>query len=124
MVSTIEAWKAKRLFNGSEEQLWRTEAKRFRLPYWDWARVQEYTGNFAIPQVCTLTKVTVVMPGNSSTTLDNPLAGFTNPKQVNGQNIPMGDPAMGIYRIQDNGNLPVCILFVSDIDNTSNIFIF
>lgn len=87
--------------SGAEEQTWRMAASQFRLPYWDWAQKQVYWKNFAIPQVCTLEDIDVILPGNQTKTIPNPLVGFTNPTQV-----PMGDPSMGPNAIKDDTDVP------------------
>lgn len=91
----------------SEVTNWKDAASQFRLPYWDWARKQEYAKNFAIPQVCTLDTVKVLLPGNKSREMSNPLAGFRNPKRnASGKSVPMGDPTMGKYAIKDDTAVP------------------
>lgn len=101
MRDIIDSWH----LPGEEEERWHMAASQFRLPYWDWAQKQEYRGDFALPQVCTLDSVNIVVPGGQKT-IFNPLVKFTNPKTVNGKSVPMGDPAMGENAIKDDTDVP------------------
>lgn len=112
MVSIIEEWKEKGVFNDkpSEEKLWRKAASQFRLPYWDWAKKQDYTRDFALPQIFTRDQVLIITPEGGKELFDNPLVRFTNPSGK-----PMGDPSMGANAIPDDKEdvldcqpLPVC----------------
>ncbi|OCL09390.1 Di-copper centre-containing protein [Glonium stellatum] len=102
MGDIITSWN----LSGAEEKTWRTAASQFRLPYWDWARKQDYWKNFAIPQVCTLDYIDVTLPGGQKKSIPNPLVGFTNPMQIDGKNVAMGDPAMGPNAIKDDTDVP------------------
>jgi hypothetical protein len=100
MQDIIEGW---HLTDSKEEATWRDAANQFRLPYWDWARRQEYAQNFAIPQVCTLDVIDIIMPGGKTTTIPNPLVEFRNPKvDSKGNHVTMGDPSMGPNAIKDD----------------------
>lgn len=111
MVGLITGWKKDgKLTDEKEEESWRAAADQFRLPYWDWARKQDYDGNFAIPQVCVLDTVEIILVGGEvNSSFPNPLIGFQNPTGV-----AMGDESMGANKIQDDidkkdpsNNLPV-----------------
>lgn len=102
MGDLIDSWH----LSGAEEETWRMAASQFRLPYWDWARKQDYSKNFAIPQVCTFDCVDVTLPGDQKQTIPNPLVGFTNPTQIGGRNVAMGDPVMGSNAIKDDTAVP------------------
>lgn len=92
------------LSDRKEEEIWRTAASKFRLPYWDWARKQAYTGTFSIPQACTLDSIDIIMPGGLTKSFSNPLVKFQNPKvNKEGKHVAMGDKSMGNYAI-DNHN--------------------
>ena len=94
MIQMIHDWKLSDL---EEEEIWRKAANQFRLPYWDWARKQEYTGNFGIPQVCTVDSINIIMPGGQSKPFPNPLIKFQNPS-----NVAMGDTSMKANAISDH----------------------
>ena len=95
MIQMIHDWK---LSDPEEEKIWRKAANHFRLPYWDWARKQEYTGNFGIPQVCTVEFVNIIIPGGLSKLFPNPLIKFSNPG-----NVAMGDKSkMKQYAIKEH----------------------
>jgi hypothetical protein len=100
MENLINDWQ---LADPAVEKIWRQAASQFRLPYWDWARPQEYTKNFAIPQICTVENIDIPMPSGGIASIPNPLVGFQNPKtDSEGHNVPMGDPLMKEYAIQDD----------------------
>ena len=99
MIDLIKGWRASgRLVDRREEELWMNGAYQFRLPYWDWARKQSYDGNFAIPEVCILEKLEIILVGGKTDpNFPNPLVGFTNPRGV-----AMGDSSMGVNAIKDD----------------------
>lgn len=100
MQQMIQKWKdTGRLTDPREQEAWRYAASRFRLPYWDWARKQEYAGTFAIPQVCTMDTLNIIMPGGKKEVFTNPLVKFENPTVKDGKHIAMGDERMRLNRI-------------------------
>lgn len=103
MNEIIDCWVKKGELNDpTEENIWRSAASQFRLPYWDWAKKQHYIKDFGVPQVCTFDTVEILMPGGKSQTIPNPLARFQNPKLVGKEPVAMGDSSMGIYAIEDH----------------------
>jgi hypothetical protein len=103
MLEIIQEWR----LDPEEEEPWRNAATQFRLPYWDWARKQEYSQNFAIPIVCTLETIDIIVPGGKTIQVANPLVGFQNP-MVNskGEHVVMGDPSMKENAIKNDPILP------------------
>ena len=100
MEKLINDWQ---LADPAVEKIWRQAASQFRLPYWDWARKQEYAKNFAIPQICTLEYIEIPMPSGGIVSVPNPLVSFQNPKtDSKGDHVPMGDPLMKENAIQDD----------------------
>ena len=98
MQGLIKGWiDTGKLPDPTEEAEWRKSASRFRLPYWDWARKQGYTGNFGVPQVCTMEKVKIVAPGGKYEERENPLVCFKNPSGK-----PMGHASMGDNKVRDH----------------------
>lgn len=84
-------------WTGSRGTDYQTALKTFRLPYWDYYRPRNYYARFSgrtlpdgqtasqydysMPQIFTLTKVMVQMPGEKTLTpMDNPLTSFNFPK--------------------------------------------
>ncbi|KAK4696632.1 hypothetical protein P7C71_g1311, partial [Lecanoromycetidae sp. Uapishka_2] len=108
MLELISKWP----INDREKETWRAAASQFRLPYWDWAQKQVYTGDYGLPQICTQDTWNIVKPGanGAKEPFDNPLTGFINPKKDSlGQSVPMGDKSMGPNAIgddQDNSTEP------------------
>ncbi|KAF4341939.1 tyrosinase precursor [Fusarium beomiforme] len=108
MIEIIDSWE----LSESETARWKKAADGWRLPYWDWARKQEYTQNFALPEVLTLTTVAIFppqglkVPINNPQAYPNPLYGFGNPeKNADGTPRPLGQmPAdKALWNIKDNG---------------------
>ena len=95
---------------------WRLAAFMFRLPYWDWAAKQTWVDNFALPQVFTMQSVKIFKEDQKWYEVSNPLWQFSNPLGP----IPMGDPKMGVWAIDDNGNLPVS--HVTSINSITHVF--
>ena len=95
MNQIIKDWITEGVLTDLEEQAtWRNAASQFRLPYWDWARIQSYAGSFGIPQVFTVDSIPVIKPGGLIEEFPNPLVKFRNP-----ENVAMGDISMGKNRI-------------------------
>ena len=112
MGDIIKTWN----LTDSDKKPWLDAAKQFRLPYWDWARKQSYTQNFALPQLLTWEVVSIIkQDGKIDSSYPNPLWGFQNPMG----DFPMGDKRMGNWAIGDNPlkpdpkvtPLPVCMSF-------------
>ena len=101
MLEIITSWG---LNDRHEEDIWRNAASLFRLPYWDWARKNTIS---SIPQICTLEKIEIVMPGGQDLLFSNPLICFRNPKlDKEGKNVAMGDPLMEENAIEDDTDVP------------------
>ncbi|KAF4990549.1 hypothetical protein FGRMN_8410 [Fusarium graminum] len=116
MNEIIDAWE----LSETEIARWKKAADGWRLPYWDWARKQKYTQNFALPQVLTLETVEIFPPQDlkvpikNPETYPNPLFGFENPeKKADGTPLPLGQMPgnKSLWNIKDNdehnkGNSP------------------
>ena len=115
MLELVSSWP----ISGQEKAIWLAAASKFRLPYWDWAQKQVYTGNYGIPQICTQDTWPIVKPGanGAKEPFANPLTGFTNPKKDRfGKSVPMGDESMGPNKIKidiDDSTSPCTVLPVS-----------
>ena len=99
MLDLIKAWN----LSEPDNFIWTKAAYDFRLPYWDWARKQDYVRDYGIPQVCTLEKVSIVLQGPDSTPkqFPNPLVKFVN-RNTDGKEVAMGDESMGANKVSDH----------------------
>ncbi|KAL6405092.1 tyrosinase precursor [Ilyonectria robusta] len=102
MKDVIKHWQDKHKLPDSEAQVWYAAAEKWRLPYWDWARKQTYTQDFAYPEVLTQGTVRIYPPAavkeyyppNGS--YANPLWGFDNPElDADGDPLPFGQMPEG-----------------------------
>ena len=115
MLELVASWP----ISDQEKATWLAAASTFRLPYWDWAQKQVYTGDYGIPQICTQDTWQIVKPGanGAKEPFANPLTGFTNPKKdSSGNSVPMGDESMGPNKIKidcDKSTDPWTVLPVS-----------
>ncbi|CAH0055494.1 unnamed protein product [Clonostachys solani] len=90
MKEVIKHWKTKHLIK--DEKTWLAAANLWRMPYWDWARHQSYTQDFAYPKVMTQASVRIFPPPEVADyypggVFPNPLWGFENPEKDS-----FGDP--------------------------------
>lgn len=90
MKEVIKHWKTKHLIK--DEKTWLAAANLWRMPYWDWARHQSYTQDFAYPKVMTQASVRIFPPPEVADyypggVFPNPLWGFENPEKES-----FGDP--------------------------------
>ncbi|KAH7013796.1 hypothetical protein EDB80DRAFT_749421 [Ilyonectria destructans] len=87
MKDVIQHWKTKHGLPDSEAQVWYAAAEKWRLPYWDWARKQTYTQDFAYPEVLTQGTATGVSRYgifvNNEKTAFRGLDGINNPWTAN-----------------------------------------
>jgi tyrosinase len=99
----------------SEAQEWFSLAEKWRMPYWDWARKQNYTEDFAYPQVLTQGTVRIYPPAvvkefyPPNGLYTNPLWGFENPElDENGDPRAFGNmpPGKTDWNIKDNPTTP------------------
>ena len=99
MLDLIKGWN----LNEADRLIWTKAAYDFRLPYWDWARKQDYVRDYGIPQLCTFERVSIIMPGPDSTPreIPNPLVKFVN-RNKDGKEVAMGDASMGTNRVTDH----------------------
>lgn len=88
------------------KQEWLQARAQFRLPYWDWARQQQYDSgykSFGIPEVFTKDQISIMDYDNKTKIVTNPLVKYVNPRLGdNKKPLPMGHLDMGKYRIWDN----------------------
>lgn len=92
-----------------EKDEWLQASTQFRLPYWDWARQQEYDDGYkgyGVPEVFTKDQISIISHDNTTKNVPNPLVKYVNPKLgADKQPLAMGDWDMGmLYRILDNNN--------------------
>ncbi|KAK7424587.1 hypothetical protein QQZ08_008597 [Neonectria magnoliae] len=116
MGEVIDDWK----LSAPETARWKNAANTWRMPYWDWARKQTYTQNFALPEVLTQLTVEIFPPESlkdkfqNAAAYPNPLYSFENPeKNADGSPRKLGDmPADKVlWNVPDNdpdnlGNTP------------------
>lgn len=93
----------------NETEEWILAAKRWRLPYWDWA-VDPH-----LPDIASGETIRVIKSWNGCNEpyledLDNPMYRFQMPGFK-----PMGDSAYGNYRIDNKEQGPVCVTRRSDM---------
>ncbi|KAH7125927.1 hypothetical protein EDB81DRAFT_698386 [Dactylonectria macrodidyma] len=62
MKDIIKHWTKEHGLSDPDAKLWYDAAKKWRMPYWDWARKQVYAANFALPQVLTQGSVRIYPP--------------------------------------------------------------
>lgn len=77
---------------------WIAAAKRWRLPYWDWARQP------SLPGLVSNEKISILDNDGTMKEVENPMYRFQMPGARR-----MGDPHYGDYRIDGNGAGPVSI---------------
>lgn len=77
---------------------WISAAKRWRLPYWDWARQP------SLPGLVSNVKISILDADGTMKEVANPMYRFQMPGARR-----MGDPHYGDYRIDGNGAGPVSI---------------
>lgn len=102
MKKVINDWKLEQ----AEATRWHESADQWRLPYWDWARKQSYTKNFAVPYLFSLEVVPVYLPFQKPLMdYSNPLWKFDNPeKGPDDMPLAMGDmpPGKEKWNIKDD----------------------
>ena len=98
MKEVIQHWVTQHGLPEEDAEIWRAAANKWRLPYWDWARRQSYTEDFAYPEILTRGYVRIYPPKQvqqfypPSGIYSNPLWGFENPElDENGDPRPFGD---------------------------------
>ncbi|KAF5660864.1 tyrosinase precursor [Fusarium heterosporum] len=93
MNEIIEEWK----LDTAQETEWKKAADTWRLPYWDWARKQQYNQEYALPEVLLFERVTTYPPDKPKGELDvpNPFWGFENPEKKDGKPRAFGDMPEG-----------------------------
>ena len=107
MKDIISAWE----LSATETARWRKAADTWRMPYWDWARKQQYTENFALPKILTARSVEIFPPESIKERFKNlqkypnPLFGYENPeKDKTGSTRAFGNMPTGkeMWNIRDN----------------------
>ncbi|KAF5001204.1 hypothetical protein FGRMN_1228 [Fusarium graminum] len=88
MADVIDHWvKEHKLDKDPEFPLWQQAKDTWRMPYWDWARRQSYSEDFAYPQVLVKGPVRIFPPKSvkkfypPSGLYANPFWSFENPEQ-------------------------------------------
>lgn len=111
MKEVIDHWVKTHDLPDEEALLWRSAADTWRMPYWDWARQQSYTEDFAYPQVLVQGPVRIFVPDAlkgfypPSGLYANPFWGFENPeKDDEGNPLPFGKmpPTKRDWNIEDD----------------------
>ncbi|KXH59653.1 hypothetical protein CSAL01_11828 [Colletotrichum salicis] len=96
--------------NKDVQELWAFEAKRWRLPYWDWATPQTYLGTCGVPETVTLKEVEIASPDSlAKQTVQNPLYMFTTGVISTLKETPTAmddEAAFGIWRIKGKTSKP------------------
>ncbi|KAG5781349.1 hypothetical protein H9Q73_004978 [Fusarium xylarioides] len=108
----INDWTSEYRLPISEADEWFTAAKHWRMPYWDWARRQQYHEDLVCPPVLTQGAVRIYPPPSirnlfpPSGLYPNPLVGFENPEKdpKKRKPLPFGSMPKGKtkWNIQDN----------------------
>jgi hypothetical protein len=119
MKEVIGHWVTTHGLTDAEAEVWIAAADKWRMPYWDWARQQSYTEDFAYPRILVQGPVRIYPPAQvkqfypPSGLYANPFWGFENPeKDENGDPRAFGDMPgkMSKYNIKDDppkhGDLP------------------
>jgi hypothetical protein len=112
MADVINHWvKEHKLDEDPEFPLWNEARDIWRMPYWDWARQQSYSEDFAYPQVLVQGPVRIFPPETvkkfypPSGLYANPFWSFENPeKDEDGKPLAFGDMPKGKrdYNIEDD----------------------
>ncbi|KAJ3530012.1 hypothetical protein NM208_g9513 [Fusarium decemcellulare] len=91
MYEVIDHWVKKHGLSTEDAKIWRAAANSWRMPYWDWARHQAYTEDFAYPEILVQGSVRIYVPvslkevyypnGNPNGGYPNPFWSFENPER-------------------------------------------
>jgi tyrosinase len=112
MQLVIDDWVIESGLSILDAEDWHAAADNWRMPYWDWARLQEYDEDLVLPQVLTQATVRIFPPDavqnhfSADNLYPNPLLGFENPEknQETGEPLPFGNlPGVkSTWNIKDN----------------------
>ncbi|KAM5350817.1 hypothetical protein ACJ41O_007322 [Fusarium nematophilum] len=111
MKDVIDHWVTKHKLADTEAKQWVASKDKWRMPYWDWARKQSYTEDFAYPQILVQGPVRIWVPDAvkeyypPSGLYANPFWSFENPeKDKYGHPLPFGKMPKGKrdWNIEDN----------------------
>ncbi|KAF5672507.1 tyrosinase precursor [Fusarium heterosporum] len=112
MKLVIEDWETESGFSAVESEIWHRAADNWRMPYWDWARRQEYDQDLVLPKVLTEESVHIYPPATAQGRYaadglyPNPLLRFENPEKTPETGVPLpfgklpGDKSS--WNIEDN----------------------
>ena len=81
----------------AQQAEWRASASQWRLPYWDWAKRQDYINppSYGVPQILTQQRVRILDFNGAQVEVENPLWKFSNPRA----GATFGASSMGQFRI-------------------------
>ena len=94
----IQVWVDKYGLSAAEAEEWYAVAKSWRMPYWDWARHQQYSEDLVCPPILTQGPVRIYPPAAvgdyypPSGLYANPFWNFENPEkdEKTGKPLPFG----------------------------------